>query len=300
MASDFPEKVVVVVVTYNRLALLQKALASIGAQTAPLELIVVNNDSTDGTREWLDAQTDFPVIHQGNVGGAGGFKTGMAAALERGADWVWMMDDDVTVDPDCLEKLLSWSHVSKCLHPRKQYADGPDYNGENFFNIDSALASGQGNISFQNGKEIMFVNTGSFEGMLVHRSVIEKIGLPDDRFFIVMDDMIYGWEASLHTNVCYVRDAVMHTVKRSTDSEHTDFYLYHYIRNRHLVVEHVLRHFPHANKRTRQLIWGLYLAKLLTVWPLRHRKGGAAIRKTYGILWRAWRDGRQKKTGKTF
>ena len=301
MVSSITEPVSVVLVTYNRLHLLQKALASVLAQTFPVkEVIVVNNDSTDGTKEWLQTQTGIRVIHQKNVGGAGGFKTGMAAALEAGAAWVWMMDDDVTVAPDCLENLMKWTHISKCLHPRKLYADGPEYNGENIFDIDTALPSALANASFRNGKEIMFVNTGSFEGMLIHRSVIEKIGLPDERFFIVMDDLIYGWEASLFTNVCYVRDAVMQTVKLSTGTEHTDFYLYHYIRNRHLVIEHLLRYFPNANKRTRNMVWNLYLAKMLTVWPLRHRKGWKAITGTYGVLWRAWLDSRKKKTGKTF
>ena len=41
-----------------------------------------------------------------NTGGAGGFHDGLAWAVERGADLVWLMDDDGLPDPDCLGRLL--------------------------------------------------------------------------------------------------------------------------------------------------------------------------------------------------
>ena len=41
-----------------------------------------------------------------NRGGAGGFHDGLAWAIERGADLVWLMDDDGLPEPDCLERLL--------------------------------------------------------------------------------------------------------------------------------------------------------------------------------------------------
>ena len=75
------EKVIAVVVTYNRLELLQRVVESLKKQSRKLtEILVVNNGSTDGTKEWLDGQEGLTVIHQENVGGSGGFCRGIQEA----------------------------------------------------------------------------------------------------------------------------------------------------------------------------------------------------------------------------
>ena len=69
-------KITAVVVTYNRLEKLKKVIESVRSQTASLlQILVVNNGSTDGSREWLESQNDIYLINQGNLGGAGGFNT---------------------------------------------------------------------------------------------------------------------------------------------------------------------------------------------------------------------------------
>ena len=103
-------RVAAVVVTYNRLPLLQKCIESLRAQTAPCDILVVNNASTDGTGPWLAAQKTAGVLLARdtgeNLGGAGGFNYGMRWALEAGYDYLWLMDDDCLPQPDALEKLL--------------------------------------------------------------------------------------------------------------------------------------------------------------------------------------------------
>ena len=72
------KKVGIVVVTYNRLALLKEAIDSLRNQIyTNREIVVVNNGSTDGTQEWLNAQKDIIVNTQQNLGGAGGLFTGV-------------------------------------------------------------------------------------------------------------------------------------------------------------------------------------------------------------------------------
>jgi GT2 family glycosyltransferase len=102
--------VVAVVVTYNRRDLLTEALGALDRQTRALDaVLVVDNASTDGTPEMVRHR--FPAVElislQRNTGGAGGFAAGMACALDRGADLVWLMDDDTVPEPDALEALLS-------------------------------------------------------------------------------------------------------------------------------------------------------------------------------------------------
>ena len=67
-----------VVVTFNRLNDLKVCIDALRNQTyKQLDILVVNNGSTDGTKEWLAQQNDVNVINQGNLGGAGGFYAGM-------------------------------------------------------------------------------------------------------------------------------------------------------------------------------------------------------------------------------
>lgn len=63
-------RIIAVVVTFNRLQLLQRVILSLQKQSVTInKIIVVNNGSTDGTKEWLDGQSELHVIHQENVGG---------------------------------------------------------------------------------------------------------------------------------------------------------------------------------------------------------------------------------------
>lgn len=89
-------KITAVVVTFNRLKLLQRVIASLQKQSVHIhDIIIVNNGSTDGTKEWLDKQNKLHIIHQENVGGSGGFYRGIQEASKTECDWIWCMDDDV-------------------------------------------------------------------------------------------------------------------------------------------------------------------------------------------------------------
>ena len=62
------EKVIAVVVTYNRQALLSECIAALRNQThKPDAILVVNNGSTDNTEQWLNQQTDIIAINQKNI-----------------------------------------------------------------------------------------------------------------------------------------------------------------------------------------------------------------------------------------
>jgi rhamnopyranosyl-N-acetylglucosaminyl-diphospho-decaprenol beta-1,3/1,4-galactofuranosyltransferase len=105
-------RVAAVVVTYNRGALLVECLRALLAQTAPVEVVhVVDNASTDGTRERLEAEGLLGAVEyvrlERNLGSSGGFARGVELAREGDCDWIWLMDDDAEPRPDCLERLLA-------------------------------------------------------------------------------------------------------------------------------------------------------------------------------------------------
>jgi glycosyltransferase involved in cell wall biosynthesis len=105
-------QVSVVVITLDRLAFLQEAVASVQAQTGvTFELIVVDHDSSDGTAQWLAGRTDLTAVHalrdpsrsrSGNISLAR--NAGFAHA--RG-DYVWFLDDDDRLRPGALATLAA-------------------------------------------------------------------------------------------------------------------------------------------------------------------------------------------------
>ena len=117
------ETIAAVVVTFNRLKLLKRTINALRNQTWPIaEIVVVNNGCTDGTGEWLEAQKDLTVITQDNVGGSGGFHTGIGHAATLHTDFIWCMDDDVFPTPTCLERLLEAARThndAAILAPRR-------------------------------------------------------------------------------------------------------------------------------------------------------------------------------------
>jgi rhamnopyranosyl-N-acetylglucosaminyl-diphospho-decaprenol beta-1,3/1,4-galactofuranosyltransferase len=113
-------RVVAVVVTYNRRELLTECLEALARQTRPVdEVLVVDNASTDGSREHVEASGvdgRLPlrwVRLERNGGGAEGFHHGVRLALQGEADWLWLMDDDCLAADDALERLLASARVDE-------------------------------------------------------------------------------------------------------------------------------------------------------------------------------------------
>lgn len=109
-------KVNAIVVTFNKIDLLKECLNSLlnqkGIQDIDFQIYVVDNNSTDGTREFLIQQMQYyksvhPIFNSENVGGAGGFYDGIKSAMEDDAvDYLWLMDDDTIPEPTALNSLV--------------------------------------------------------------------------------------------------------------------------------------------------------------------------------------------------
>lgn len=294
-------KICTIVVTYNRLALLKECLKAIEVQTTPVDkIIIVDNNSTDGTREWLQnlQQENIECIFQGNEGGAGGFHTGIKAAFEQGFEWIWLMDDDVEPTPHCLSELLKYKDISKCLHPVKQYTDGPTFEWQHVMIPYTGEKINLGNYLFKHGNPICFLNVGNFEGMLIHRNIVEQIGYPHKHYFIVDDDTEYGYRASYYTNVSYVRDAILIRKKKQAEEKETSFYLYYKHRNKFLLMSDLRKNSNNPFPKKRFFRWVIKdtYNQILT---LLESKDTEKYTKIKAVLKGFW-DGLNKRKGKTY
>ena len=129
------KKIIAVVVTYNRITLLKECVYALLHQKdctdTQLDILLVDNASDDGTKEWIEEQiahteshdtTPIYALHLSeNTGGAGGFYYGMKWAYEHGADAIWIMDDDTIPKEDALQKLWEgMAHVRKQMAPKSE------------------------------------------------------------------------------------------------------------------------------------------------------------------------------------
>lgn len=199
-----------VVVTYNRCKLLRECLACLHRQRGlseyghALDILVIDNASTDGTREMLEPAITAGAVRYlntgANLGGAGGFNRGMRGAVESGYRFLWIMDDDCLPQPDALAVLLK--------------ADGQ--LGGAYGYLSSVVRWTDGSICRMNVQRhpltrdiddftpaLQPCTLASFVSLFVPAAVVRDVGLPIADFFIWTDD----WEFTRRISrryPCYV------------------------------------------------------------------------------------------------
>lgn len=235
--------VAAVVVTYNRCDLLLECIAHLREQRIDaagghgLDILIIDNASTDGTRQALDpfiADGTVRYLNTGaNLGGAGGFNRGMRAAVQAGYTYLWVVDDDCLPQPGALQALL----------------DADSQLGGTYGYLSSVVRWTDGSICRMNVQrhpltrditdftpELQPCTLASFVSLFVPARRVREVGLPIAEFFIWTDD----WEFTRRLSrryPCYVagRSVVTHASKNNgagtiaTDTpERLDRYRYIY------------------------------------------------------------------------
>ncbi|MEY2423212.1 MAG: hypothetical protein QOI95_3279 [Acidimicrobiaceae bacterium] len=124
-------------VTFRRTDLLRAAIASVLGQTRRPDAIVVVDNGDVATSVLARVSGVEVVKADSNLGPAGGYALGFGLALERGADKIWVVDDDDEAEPECLERLLSASSGNDVVIPFQRKPDRdqgfpPSWNGPLF------------------------------------------------------------------------------------------------------------------------------------------------------------------------
>jgi len=194
-----------VIVTYNRKELLLECLEAVFNQTHPVDrIILIDNASTDGTRECLANRgyLDNPIVSyvemEKNTGGAGGFYEGIKRSVDDESDWVWIMDDDTIPTANCLEELLkalpivSKKDNGKGISFLASTVYGPEGEYMNLPLISERPSPNGYAYWYQYLKDgIVSISRATFVSILVNKNAIQKCGLPDPDFFIWGDDSEY-------------------------------------------------------------------------------------------------------------
>ena len=169
-----------IIVTFNRLEILKTALAHILAQIVkPTAIIIVDNNSTDGTKEYLvSVQNDLIkcIFLESNEGPAGGICSGMEYGLKlQPFDYFWILDDDTFYEANALQELLSTIEGS-----------GFDMLGLHGANIRLGTK-----IPVNANTRLQQADYAMIDGAIIKASVVRKIGPVSNRFFMMCEDEEY-------------------------------------------------------------------------------------------------------------
>ena len=194
-------RIAAAVVTYNRKELLAECVGALLEQTYPMDILLIDNASTDGTRQELEeliCQGKVQYINTGaNLGGAGGFHVAVKEAVSRKYDYIWLMDDDTIPEKDALSALVQALKDTKgnfgFLSSKAVWKDGNvcRMNEQKF--LDSEVI---------NGKKFTKCRQATFVSLFLPSRVVLQIGLPIKEFFIWGDDVEYTRRIS-EKYVCY-------------------------------------------------------------------------------------------------
>ena len=196
------ELVYAVVVTFNRKELLRENLEALCGQTRPLDgIVVVDNGSTDGTKEMFCSSPPymFYVRHETNERPALRFCEGIREGVTRGANWLWIMDDDVIPDADALKTLVTskpfFSLETGCLIPgvsdkeglRQDFFERRSRYTDVLYHRYSAEEERQGFVE---------ITAFSWLGCLLRREVVTKVGYPRSDIMLWYQDNEYSSRVS--------------------------------------------------------------------------------------------------------
>lgn len=207
-------KILAVVVTYNRIELLKECLSALFSQSKKdFDVLVVNNASSDGTAEYLstlDIGNLYFINKDVNDGGAGGFCDGMQYAVSNNYEYVWAMDDDTIPTVSALSSLWQASEFYNgeygFLASRSLFTDGTLAVMNNCLLPNGKTTE---SIDFSIQKDYFEILTATFVSLFVKTDIIKKYGLPVRELYLWSDDTEFTSRISKQEKCYFVPSSIV-------------------------------------------------------------------------------------------
>jgi GT2 family glycosyltransferase len=288
----------ILITTYNSSAYLKRCLDSIKAQTyGSLETLVVDNASSDGTRDILEHHDLKPKIicNEHNIGFAAAQNQAMRAAAGQ---WFLSLNPDVLLSSSFVEEIVRAGEFDSRVgavsgkllrwHPGTEQECSQVLDSTGIYFTPSLRHLDRGGEETDRGQyarlEFVFGATGA--AALYRRKMVEEILVEgeffDEQFFAYREDADLAWRAQLMGWKClYTPQAVAWHVRRVTPERRSQLPTeinWHSIKNRFLM-------------RAKNISWPLYLRFWL---PITFRDAQVIAycllidRKLASALWSVW------------
>jgi|AntRauMinimDraft_4_1070384.scaffolds.fasta_scaffold00950_5 GT2 family glycosyltransferase len=218
-----------------------------------LRIVVVDNGSKDGSGNKIEEE--YPstevIYNQSNLGFTGGMNTGIEFALENKADYIWVLNNDITFSnqPEIVNSLTQPLELNEDIKMSSPLIleSGTDnilfLNGEismltgNVTHSDQFLSLSELNIQNQQ----LSTEHIPLACAMIDASLFNEIGILDDRYFLYFEDVDFSIRAKLsgHKLITIPTVIIEHKVSRSAGNNLDPLYSYYATRNRILLFRKV-------------------------------------------------------------
>lgn len=239
------EKISIILVNYNGLQYNDACIESLLGSTfcGGLQIVVVDNASTDASYAELEERwgqhPQITLLQTGeNCGFAGGNNIGIRKALESEPDYIMLLNNDTVVEADAIEEMVKLQKQQGGIVTAKiKYADQPDviwsaggeFSGMIWKSSHTGLNQKDG-AAYEQDRRCSFTNGCC---MLMSRTVFEKLGYLDERFFLYYEDNEYSLRAKVRQipiRYCH-RAVVYHKVNGATKGNENAVNVFYITRN---------------------------------------------------------------------
>lgn len=254
------KQVAIVLVNWNGISDTEVALVSIqqmDKHIAEVETIVVDNGSTNNSVDMI--HKTFPwvtLIETGkNLGFTGGNNIGIKHAIQKGADYIWLLNNDTIVDRNALQLMYAFKDTKVGIAGSKIYfAPGHEYHKERYTKdsqgkvlwfaggiVDwhNMYASHKGVDEIDRGQYNTPIDTDYITGcsMMIKREVVDRIGILDDAYYLYLEDLDYCLRAKRAGFLLryYPESIIWHVNAGSSGGAGNVLHEYYQTRNRFIV-----------------------------------------------------------------
>jgi GT2 family glycosyltransferase len=241
----------IIVLNWNGLVDTKACLASLRRlHYSAARIVVVDNASSDGSVDAIrrdSANNGVEIIEaKRNLGYAGGNNLGIRHALDQSADFVLVLNNDTTVDPTLLDELLAAADRAPdagCFGPWIYYMHDPERlwftRSDWSSDIAAFTAPWKGRLGSELSNETTSTEYVCGAALFFRAAVARKIGLLDERFFLVYEDSDWSFRARRAGFACVSvpKARVWHKVGTSFGSESSPLRTYFSTRNKLLWAE---------------------------------------------------------------
>ncbi len=216
-----------------------ESLKSISCEN--LEIIVVDNGSSDGSQEYIEKNYPHIILikNKTNLGFTGGNNVGIKKAIEHGAEYIFLLNNDTTVDAHfitaCLKSFATTPSVG-LVGPKVVYYSNPAnvWCAGCYYNQLMGRSVMYGTFSkkkdFEKAETVDWI---SFCAVMIKREVFEKIGYLDDDFFSSYEDLDFCLRAKNAGFLCQYtpQTIVKHKIAQDWGGLDSPLYTYYQTRN---------------------------------------------------------------------
>ena len=220
-------RLTVIIPTWNRSRLLEQCLSSLARQRVTCPVLVVDNGSTDSTRDMLESR--FPGVQVLALGENQGFARAVNRGIRHcGSEYVALLNNDTEVDPGWVEAGLAafeqnpsyWFLASRMMDYRSR--ERVDSAGDGYDRTGMPFKRGRGDPRDRHNRTLPVLGA-SAGAAFYRRELFDRIGLFDEEYYMYLEDVDLSLRAQLAGHPClYVPKAVVYHIDAASDPSRDD------------------------------------------------------------------------------